>query len=90
MITVELRALRLFGRHGVHAHEKRDGQEFVFDVDLAVGERGTSDRLEDAVDYRDVARTVQEVSRRSQRTSRTSFCDGSARSGRSCVSRSRR
>ena len=33
-------ALRLFGRHGVHAHEKEDGQDFVFDVELDVGERG--------------------------------------------------
>jgi dihydroneopterin aldolase len=61
-ITVELRDVRLFGRHGVHAHEKENGQDFVFDVDLAVGERGVSDRLEDAVDYREVARAVQEVS----------------------------
>jgi dihydroneopterin aldolase len=62
MITVELRGLRLFGRHGVHAHEKENGQDFLFDVDLQVGERGVSDRLEDAVDYRDVARAVEEVS----------------------------
>jgi dihydroneopterin aldolase len=62
MITVELRDLRVFGRHGIHAREKEDGQDFVFDVDLDVGERGTSDSLEDAVDYREVARTVQEVS----------------------------
>jgi dihydroneopterin aldolase len=62
MITVELRGLRLFGRHGVHAHEKENGQDFVFDVDLDVGERGVSDRLEDAVDYRDVALAVQEIS----------------------------
>lgn len=62
MITVEVRGLRLFGRHGVHEHEKRDGQDFVFDVELEVGERGSSDRLEDAVDYRDVALAVQEVS----------------------------
>lgn len=62
MITVELRRLRLFGRHGVHEHEKREGQEFVFDVDIVVGDRGTSDRLEEAVDYRDVAQAVQEVS----------------------------
>jgi dihydroneopterin aldolase len=62
VITVELRGLRLFGRHGVHAHEKENGQDFLFDVDLQVGERGVSDRLADAVDYRDVARTVQEVS----------------------------
>jgi dihydroneopterin aldolase len=62
MITVELRGLRLFGRHGIHAHEKENGQDFLFDVDLDVGERGSSDRLEDAVDYREVARTVAEVS----------------------------
>jgi 7,8-dihydroneopterin aldolase/epimerase/oxygenase len=62
VITVELRGLRVFGHHGVHEHEKRDGQDFLFDVDVAVGERGVSDRLEDAVNYSAVARTVQEVS----------------------------
>jgi dihydroneopterin aldolase len=62
MIIVELRGLRVFGHHGVHEHEKRDGQNFLFDVDLAVGERGVSDRLEDAVDYSAVARAVQELS----------------------------
>jgi dihydroneopterin aldolase len=62
MITVELRGLRVFGRHGVREHEQRDGQDFLFDVDLEVGSRGSSDRLEDAVDYSAVARTVQEVS----------------------------
>ena len=62
MITVELRGLRVFGRHGVHEHERRDGQDFLFDVDLEVGDRGSSDRLEDAVDYSAVARTVQELS----------------------------
>jgi dihydroneopterin aldolase len=62
MITVELRGLRVFGRHGVHAHEKENGQDFLFDVDLDVGDRGASDRLVDAVDYSAVARTVQELS----------------------------
>lgn len=62
MITVELRGLRLFGRHGVHAHERENGQDFVFDVELDVGERGSSDRIEDAVDYGAVARAVREIS----------------------------
>ncbi|HEY2372784.1 MAG TPA: dihydroneopterin aldolase [Gaiellaceae bacterium] len=62
MITVEVRGLRLFGRHGVHEREKRTGQDFVFDVELEVEDRGSSDRLEDAVDYRDVALAVQAVS----------------------------
>ena len=62
MITVEVRDLRIFGRHGVHEEERERGQDFVFDVELEVGERATSDRLEDAVDYVEVARAVQEVS----------------------------
>jgi dihydroneopterin aldolase len=62
VITVEIHNLRVFGRHGVHDEERERGQDFVFDVELEVGERGTSDRLEDAVDYVEVARVVQEVS----------------------------
>jgi 7,8-dihydroneopterin aldolase/epimerase/oxygenase len=62
VITVEVRDLRLFGRHGVQKEERERGQDFVFDVELDVGDRGTSDRLEDAVDYVAVARAVQEVS----------------------------
>jgi dihydroneopterin aldolase len=62
VITVEVRDLRVFGHHGVHEEERERGQDFVFDVELEVGERGTSDRLEDAVDYVEVARAVQEVS----------------------------
>jgi dihydroneopterin aldolase len=61
VITIHVEELRLFGRHGVHAHEKEQGQEFVFDVSLDVGTRGTSDRLDDAVDYRELTRIVQEV-----------------------------
>jgi 7,8-dihydroneopterin aldolase/epimerase/oxygenase len=62
VITVEVHDLRVFGRHGVHDEERARGQDFVFDVELEVGERGTSDRLEDAVDYVEVARVVQHVS----------------------------
>jgi 7,8-dihydroneopterin aldolase/epimerase/oxygenase len=62
VITVEVRNLRLLGRHGVHEEERKRGQDFLFDVDLDVGERGTSDRIEEAVDYVEVARAVREVS----------------------------
>jgi 7,8-dihydroneopterin aldolase/epimerase/oxygenase len=61
VITVGVRDFALFGRHGVRAHEKENGQEFVFDIELDVGDRGTSDRFDDAVDYREVQRVVQEV-----------------------------
>jgi 7,8-dihydroneopterin aldolase/epimerase/oxygenase len=62
VITVEVLDLRIFGRHGVHEEERERGQDFVFDVELEVGERGATDRLDDAVDYVEVARVVQEVS----------------------------
>jgi 7,8-dihydroneopterin aldolase/epimerase/oxygenase len=61
-MVVALQNLRLLGYHGVHAHEKEQGQEFVFDVELEVGERGATDRIEDAVDYSEVARAVKETS----------------------------
>ena len=62
MITVHVQDLRVFGHHGVRGAERERGQEFVFDVELEVGERGTSDRHEDAVDYIDVTRAVVAIS----------------------------
>lgn len=62
MITVHVHDLRVFGRHGVHDNERERGQDFVFDVELDVGERAANDRLEDAVDYVAVAQIVKDVS----------------------------
>ena len=62
MITIRVNDLRLYARHGVHPHEKEQEQEFVFDVELDVGERGTGDRLAEAVDYREIAPLIQAVS----------------------------
>jgi dihydroneopterin aldolase len=59
---IELLGLELHGRHGVLEEERRTGQRFLFDLWLDVGERGLTDRIEDAVDYRDVAATVREIS----------------------------
>jgi dihydroneopterin aldolase len=62
-VTIELTGLELRGLHGVLDEERREGQRFVFDVELDVGEEAArSDRIEEAVDYRDVAATVREVS----------------------------
>jgi 7,8-dihydroneopterin aldolase/epimerase/oxygenase len=62
MTTIELAGLEVFGYHGVSEDERRDGQRFLYDLELEVGEAGSSDRIEDAVDYRDVAAVVREVS----------------------------
>lgn len=61
-MRIELQGLELHGFHGVLEHERRDGQRFLFDVELEVGEAGASDRIEDAVDYREVVACVREVS----------------------------
>lgn len=62
MILVELHALELRGYHGVNEDEKRDGQTFLFDVTLEVGDGALSDRIEDAVNYVEVAALVRDVS----------------------------
>lgn len=62
MITVHVHDLGVFGHHGVHDAERAAGQEFLFDVDLDVGERGAGDDFTEAVDYAEVARVVRSVS----------------------------
>ena len=57
----ELAGLELFGHHGVLEEEKENGQTFWYDLELEVGEWGTNDRIEDAVDYRLVVDAVREV-----------------------------
>lgn len=61
-MILELRALHVFGYHGVEEEEKRLGQLFLFDLELEVGDRGADDRLENAIDYTQVASAVRELS----------------------------
>jgi dihydroneopterin aldolase len=62
VIELELHGLELRGFHGALPEERERGQRFHFDVWLAVPEAALSDRLEDAIDYREVAAAVREVS----------------------------
>ena len=62
MTTIELAGLEIFGYHGVNEDERRDGQRFLYDLELEVGSAGSSDRIKDAVDYREVAACVREAS----------------------------
>jgi 7,8-dihydroneopterin aldolase/epimerase/oxygenase len=63
MTVVEIQGLELDGRHGALDEEREGGQRFLFDIRLEVGDEAAfSDRLEDAVDYRDVVAVVSEVS----------------------------
>ena len=60
--VIEIRGLEVFAHHGVHEHERRDGQPFLIDVRMAVtAAAGASDRLDDAVDYGAVCGRVVEL-----------------------------
>ena len=63
-MTIELQGIELFAYHGVLDHERRDGQRFFVDVELDYAEdsAAATDRIEDAIDYRDVVSAVAEVS----------------------------
>ena len=61
-MRIQIRGIELRGFHGVLEHERSEGQRFLFDLELEVGEAGVSDRIVDAVDYREVVACVREVS----------------------------
>jgi dihydroneopterin aldolase len=60
---VALRGLRVRGRHGVLARERRDGQEFVIDAVLGLDTRSAaaSDDLSRTVDYAALAERLTAV-----------------------------
>ena len=51
--TITITGLRLTGYHGVFEHEKRDGQEFVVDleIELDLSSAGSTDELQNTLDY---------------------------------------
>lgn len=64
-VRVELRGLEVFGYHGVTEEERREGQRFLFDLDLLLETRATeTDSLAHTLDYRDAAVLVREISDR--------------------------
>jgi dihydroneopterin aldolase len=60
---IALRGLRVRGHHGVLEQERRDGQDFVVDVELAVDTRAAAaaDDLAATVDYGTLAERIAEV-----------------------------
>ncbi|MFN0153883.1 MAG: dihydroneopterin aldolase [Gaiella sp.] len=63
--TIELKGLEVHGFHGVLAHEQRDGQRFVVDLELEPLHQhaSVSDDIADAVDYRIPVAIVEEMFR---------------------------
>ncbi len=60
---IALTGLRVFGRHGVLGHERRDGQHFVVDLAMTVDASvaAHSDDVADTVHYGEVAERVAQL-----------------------------
>ncbi|WP_306213743.1 dihydroneopterin aldolase [Actinoplanes sp. RD1] len=60
---IQLRGLRVRGHHGVFDFERRDGQEFVVDVDLELdlARAAETDDVTDTVHYGELAGRLAEV-----------------------------
>lgn len=60
---IELTGVRAFGRHGVYAHEREEGQDFVVDLvlHLSLAPAAQSDEVTDTVHYGELAERVAAV-----------------------------
>lgn len=60
---ITLTGLTVFGRHGVYAHEREEGQEFTIDLRLrlSLADAAASDDVEDTVHYGELAESVAAV-----------------------------
>ena len=61
-MTIELQSLVLFGHHGYLEEERRLGQRFLVDLWADLDDNaGSSDDIDETVDYRQLAALVREV-----------------------------
>jgi 7,8-dihydroneopterin aldolase/epimerase/oxygenase len=60
---ITITGLRVYGHHGVHEHERTDGQEFVVDatVWLDLGPAGATDQLAATLDYGALAQRAAQI-----------------------------
>lgn len=60
---ITITGIRAFGHHGVYPDEKRDGQEFVVDVELHLSTRraAETDDVADTVHYGELAEEVAAI-----------------------------
>jgi len=65
MDRVNLVGVQIYGHHGVTPGEREIGQRFRIDVEMGLDLRraGTSDRVQDTVDYEQVYNVIETVTR---------------------------
>lgn len=60
---IELRGLKIRGRHGVFEHERRNGQDFIVDITVWIdlARAAASDELADTYDYGALAQLAADI-----------------------------
>lgn len=63
MDKIIVKGLEIFAYHGVNPEEKRDGQNFIFDIEayLSLAVPCKTDNVEDTVSYAKIIKTVRRV-----------------------------
>lgn len=63
MDKITIKGLKLFAYHGVNPEEKRDGQNFILDIDYYVNIQNAcqNDNLDDTVSYAKVVKLARKV-----------------------------
>jgi len=65
MIKIFINDLKLYGYHGVREYEKRDGQYFLFNINVYIKDSDYTgrDELENTLSYSDVIREVKKINK---------------------------
>jgi len=63
MFKIIIRDLNLFGYHGVKESERKDGQNFCFNLEILLSEKSflNNDNLKDTVNYSEVIKLVKDI-----------------------------
>lgn len=63
MNTLTIKGMKFRAFHGVHEHEKKEGNDFEVDVTFYtdISKAGKSDKLSDAIDYTEVHKIISDI-----------------------------
>jgi len=51
MLTIQLHQLQFFAYHGLYEVEKINGNNFLMDIDICIGETGKIENINQTIDY---------------------------------------
>jgi len=80
MFKIFVKDLKLYGYHGVREHEKKDGQYFLFNIDIHIKDSDYTgrDELENTLSYSDVIREVKKINKSKKFDLLETFCQALA------------